>query len=157
MDAKTFAKVAESLRQFRRADLRDFEDDLGAKPVDTLYVDPLQSDGVLEMVLSSNSTFILGRKGTGKSTIFSRAQSEIRKRGDKISIYIDVKALYDLIGESDVPISSIEDTEISEEILRGHLLRKAFLSSVLADLMKELSGACERLPLWSKILTFKKS
>jgi predicted transcriptional regulator len=151
-----FARVAESLRQYRRADLHDFEEDLGAQPVEALYVDPLPSDGVLNMVLSSNTTFLLGRKGTGKSTIFSRAQSEIRKKGENIPVYVDVKALYDLLGETDVPISRIEDRLISENVLREHLLRKTFLSAILADLIKELRDACERLPLWSKLFGSKK-
>lgn len=154
---KTFAKIAESLRQYRRADLSDFEDDLGAHPVDKLYVDPIPNDGILGMVLSSNTTFVLGRKGTGKSTIFSRAQSEIRDKGKNISIYIDVKALYDLLGESGVPVSRIEDRNISEDVLREHLLRKAFLSAILSDLIKELHIACERLPFWSKLLGNKKA
>lgn len=154
---KTFAKIAESLRQYRRADLSDFEDDLGAHPVDKLYVDPIPNDGILGMVLSSNTTFVLGRKGTGKSTIFSRAQSEIRDKGKNISIYIDVKALYDLLGESVVPVSRIEDRNISEDVLREHLLRKAFLSAILSDLIKELHIACERLPFWSKLLGNKKA
>ncbi len=156
MDTKTFAKIAESLRQYRRADLSDFEDYVGAQPVDKLYVDPLPDDGILGMVLSSNTTFVLGRKGTGKSTIFSRAQSAIREKGDNISIYIDVKALYDLLGESGVPVSRIEDKNISEDVLREHLLRKAFLSAVLSELINELRMACERLPLWSKIIGSKK-
>jgi len=153
---KTFAKIAESLRQYRRADLSDFEDDLGEHPVDKLYVDPIPNDGILGMVLSSNTTFVLGRKGTGKSTIFSRAQSVIREEGKNISIYIDVKALYDLLGESGVPVSRIEDRNISEDVLREHLLRKAFLSAILSDLIKELHLACERLPFWSKLLGNKK-
>jgi hypothetical protein len=156
MDAKTFARIAESLRQYRRADLGDFEDDVGSQPVDKLYVDPLPDDGILQMVLSSNTTFVLGRKGTGKSTIFSRAQSYIREKAQNISIYIDVKALYDLLGEAGVPISRIEDKNIAEDVLREHLLRKAFLSAVLSELINELRMACERLPLWSKILGSKK-
>lgn len=156
MDPKLFARIAESLRQYRRADLADFEEDVGAQPVDKLYVDPLPHDGILDMVLSSNTTVVLGRKGTGKSTIFSRAQSVIRERGQNISIYVDVKALYDLLGEAGVPISRFEDSSISEDILREHLLRKTFLSTVLADLVKELRAACERLPLWSKLLGNKK-
>ena len=151
MKPKVFARVAESLRQYRRADLSDFEDDVGAQPVDKLYVDPLPHDGILDMVLTSNTTVVLGRKGTGKSTIFSRAQSAIRERGQNVSIYVDVKALYDLLGEAGVPISRFEDSSISEEILREHLLRKTFLSTVLADLIKELRAACERLPLWTKL------
>jgi hypothetical protein len=41
MDPVKFARIAESLRQYRRAELKDFEEELGARPVDTLYVDPL--------------------------------------------------------------------------------------------------------------------
>lgn len=156
MDAKTFARIAESLRQYRRAELTDFEDDLGAHPVDKLYVDPLPSDGILDLVLTSNTTFVLGRKGTGKSTIFSRAQSAIRERGQNVSIYVDVKALYDLLGEAGVPASKIDDCNISDDVLREHLLRKTFLCTVLAELIKELSTSCERLPLWAKLFGNKK-
>lgn len=156
MTPKMFARIAESLRQYRRADLADFEEDVGAQPVDKLYVDPLPHDGILDMVLSSNTTVLLGRKGTGKSTIFSRAQSAIREQGKNISIYVDVKALYDLLGEAGVPVSRFEDRSISEDILREHLLRKTFLSTILADLIKELREACERLPMWRKLLGHKK-
>jgi putative ribosome biogenesis GTPase RsgA len=82
MNPQKFARIAESLRQYRRAELRDFEEEIGTRPVDTLYVDPLPNDAVLTSVLSSNTTFLLGRKGTGKSTIFAKAQSDLRKRKD---------------------------------------------------------------------------
>ena len=91
MDVKTFARVAESLRQYQRAELMDFEKELKGKPVDLLYVDPLPSDAILQTVLASNTTFLLGRKGTGKSTIFARAQSVLRQEKNNISIYVDVK------------------------------------------------------------------
>lgn len=78
MNLDKFSKIAESLRAYRRAELKDFESELGAKPVEQLYVDPLPGDAVLKSVLSSNTTFLLGRKGTGKSTVFAKAQSELR-------------------------------------------------------------------------------
>jgi len=87
MKPEIFSRIAESLRQYRRAELRDFEVELGSAPVDTLYVDPLPNNAILNSVLSSNTTFLLGRKGTGKSTIFAKAQNEIRRRKDIISIY----------------------------------------------------------------------
>jgi hypothetical protein len=46
-----FAKIADSLRQYRRAELPDFQADVGGNPVDLLYVDPLESDAVLKTVL----------------------------------------------------------------------------------------------------------
>lgn len=91
MNLDKFSKISESLRQYRRAELKDFETDVGTKPVDQLYVDPLPGGAVIQAVLSSNTTFLLGRKGTGKSTVFAKAQSVLRDRKDVISIYIDVK------------------------------------------------------------------
>jgi hypothetical protein len=44
----------------------------GKDPVGLLYVDPLELDAVLKTVTLNNTTF-LGRKGTGKSTIFGES------------------------------------------------------------------------------------
>ena len=134
MDKLKFSKIAESLRQYRRAELNDFEKDLGGKPVDLLYVDPLPSDAVLLAVLSSNSTFLLGRKGTGKSTVFARAQSIIREKRESISVYIDVKAIYDLLGSIELPVKAVPPDQISDDVLHSHLLRKYFLASVISFL-----------------------
>ncbi len=63
MDATKFSRIAESLRQYRRAELKDFEADIAAAdPLDALYVDPLHGEAVLNTMLSSNTTFISGRK-----------------------------------------------------------------------------------------------
>ena len=89
MDSAKFGRIAESLRQYRRAELKEFESDVGESPVDSLYVDPLPESAVLNSVLSGNTTFLLGRKGTGKSTIFGRAQSVFRQRKDVLAIYVE--------------------------------------------------------------------
>jgi putative ribosome biogenesis GTPase RsgA len=91
MNPITFSKIAESLRQYRRAELKDFQSELhgDGNVMDQLYVDPLRGDAVLQTVLSGNTTFLIGRKGTGKSTVIAKAQSDIRKRTDLISVYID--------------------------------------------------------------------
>lgn len=138
-----FAKIAESLRQYRRAELSDFQSELGGSPVDTLYVDPLESDAVLKTVLQNNTTFLVGRKGTGKSTIFAKAQIELRKRVDAISIYIDVKSLNELLSTNEAVVQSLQDASISEAVLRSHSLRKGFLGAVIADLIKELKRVYE--------------
>jgi hypothetical protein len=56
MNLEIFSKVSESLRQYRRAELKDFESEIGEKPVDQLYVDALPGGAVLQAVLSSNTT-----------------------------------------------------------------------------------------------------
>ena len=150
MNPDKFARIAESLRQYRRADLKDFEEDIGGNPIDQLYVDPLQSDAILKTVMSSNTTFLLGRKGTGKSTIFAKAQSDIRKGRDIISVYVDIKSLYELISSSEPPMTMNLDANISLEIYKAHMLRKNFLCSVLSDLIREVGEASKNLSLWDR-------
>lgn len=148
MNAQKFARIAESLRQYRRAELKDFENEIGARPVDALYVDPLPNDAVLNSVLSSNTTFLLGRKGTGKSTVFARAQSVLRTRKDLLSTYIDVKSLYDIINTAEAPIRLIDAMDVDTGICRAHMLRKAFLGAVLSELLKEIDHLCGDMSLW---------
>lgn len=143
MNPDKFAKIAESLRQYRRAELSDFQSELGGNPVDLLYVDPLESDAVLKTILQNNTTFLVGRKGTGKSTIFAKAQIELRKREDAISVYIDVKSLNELLATNEAVVQSIQEASISEAVLRSHSLRKGFLGAVIADLIKELKRVYE--------------
>ena len=150
MNKKNFLAVSDSLRQYRRAELKDFDKDLGNGPaIDLLYTDPLPSNAILEQVLSSNTTFLLGRKGTGKSTIFAEAQSVIRKKGDSLSIYLDVKAIHDLIGNLNVPVNEINN--ISESVLSEHYLRKTFLGEVLSQILSELSDTSKKLNIWEKL------
>lgn len=149
MNIEKFSLICNSLRQYRRAELKDFESELGAPAVDSLYVDPLPSNAVLNQVLAPTTTFLLGRKGTGKSTVFAKAQSELRNNKNNISIYIDVKAIYDLVSANDVPLK--KGIEISERLLRVHYLRKEFLSSVITEVLKELQLQFEKAPLFERL------
>ena len=157
MDPNKFARITESLRQYRRAELRDFEGEIGADAVNSLYVDPLPSEAVLNSVLSSNTTFLLGRKGTGKSTVFARAQNVLRDRQELISIYIDVKSLYDIINTSDVPNACGQAVDVDPGIYRTHFLRKAFLGAVLAEILKEIDKTSDEMSLWDKWTGKRKS
>lgn len=157
MNLKKFARIAESLRQYRRAELKDFEDDLGGKPVSTLYVDPLPNDAVLNSVLSSNTTFLLGRKGTGKSTVFAKAQSVFRERKDLLSTYLDVKSLCDMLNADEIPVHATENVEVDPGIYRAHMIRKAFLGQVIAELLKEINSLCNTMSLWDTWKGKKKS
>jgi hypothetical protein len=151
MDATKFSRIAESLRQYRRAELKDFETDVSAAdPLDALYVDPLHGEAVLNTMLSSSTTFISGRKGTGKSTVFAKAQSRMRDRKDLLSVYVDVKALYDTVNASEVPLIDVRDIEISPELYRSHMLRKNFLAAVIAEMVTEIKKASENMSLWDR-------
>lgn len=151
MNQEYFAKVAESLRKYQRAELKEFEVEIGEKPIDQLYVDPLPANAILNSVLSSGTTFLLGRKGTGKSTIFAKAQSVLRKKKDVISIYIDVKSLYDIMSASEPPEHNLTDLSISSVIYRSHILRKTILGNVIAELTKEISKVCDELSVLARL------
>lgn len=150
MNQSKFSRIAESLRQYRRAELRDFMDEIGGNAVDTVYVDPLPGDAILTSVLSSNTTFLLGRKGTGKSTVFARAQSELRRRQDIISIYVDVKSLYDNMQSADVVATRAGEIHLDPGIFRAHMLRKAFIGAALAEILKEVEKISEEMSLWDR-------
>lgn len=152
MDKVKFSRVAESLRQYRRAELLDFEEDIGEKPVDLVYVDPLPDDSVLNSVLSGNTTFVLGRKGTGKSTLFAKAQSILRERGKTISVYLDVKTLHEVVAAAEQPSLNALDRDIDPVVTRSHLLRKEALGHVISELLKEIGVACERMSILQRWL-----
>lgn len=88
-----FYKMVDSLKKSRRANLSDISDDDGI--IEELYVDPLEGDFVLTSCLQPNTTILIGRKGTGKSTIIARLQHEYRKHTDRLSLYIDVKSIFE--------------------------------------------------------------
>ncbi|OCH57495.1 transcriptional regulator, partial [Vibrio cyclitrophicus] len=150
MDLDKFSRIAESLRQYRRAELKDFESDLGAKPLDELYVDALHGDAVLKSVISSNTTFLLGRKGTGKSTVFAKAQSLFRSKREIISIYVDVKTVCDILDSDVANAISYEEYGISKTAYKAHLLRKSMLGSIVSELLKEIGENCDTLSLWDR-------
>ena len=81
-DNDLFQEAVQSLKLYRRAELLDRENNKELIVRD-LYVDPLPNDFVLKKLLEPNTTFLIGRKGTGKSTIFQRAQYEILKQNNK--------------------------------------------------------------------------
>lgn len=150
MKKETFAKVALSLRQYRRADLRDFEEDTGEKPVDLIYVDPLPDNSVLNSVLSGNTTFVLGRKGTGKSTLFAKAQSILREKGKTISVYLDVKTLHEVVSAAENPAVNTIGYDIDPVITRSHLLRKEALAHVISELLREIDSAAEKMSIFQR-------
>lgn len=156
MNKVKFAKVAESLRQYRRAELLDFEQDIGEKPVDVVYVDPLPDNSVLNSVLSGNTTFVLGRKGTGKSTLFAKAQSVLRERDKILSVYLDVKTLHEVVAAAERPSFNSLDKGIDPVITRSHLLRKETLGHVIAELLKEIGSTCERMSVFQRWLGKKR-
>lgn len=134
---KAFAESAQSLKLYRRAELRNDADE---PLIERLYVDPLQNDAVLETMLRPNTTFVIGRKGTGKSTVFQRAQHEIRKKKSSVSAYVDIKTVFESASvdpEIAQKLAGLGSTA-SEDDIRRILIYRAFTRAVFLDIQKEL-------------------
>jgi hypothetical protein len=137
-DLAAFAQAAQSLKLYRRADLRD--DVTDKTLIAKLYVDPLQNDAVLQTMLQDNTTFLIGRKGTGKSTIFQRAQHEIRARSNAVSAYVDIKTVFESAEIEPALPAALADAgaALGEETVKRVLVYRAFIRAVFTDIKTEL-------------------
>lgn len=149
-DVTSFYRAADSLRKYRRAELLDEE--TGETLLNELYCDPLPSNGVSTRINSANTTLIVGRKGTGKSTVFQKLQHDIRKMADRITAYVDIKTIWD---------SSQVDLELREQIgkidhalgataIERILMYRTFLKNVVEELQRELTKKLSD-SLWERV------
>ena len=129
-----FYKVADSLKRFKRAEIKD---DQERSLIDKLYTDLLPENQVYKMILSDNTTFLIGRKGTGKSTIILRLESEYRRREDYLPCYIDTKTVFEST-KSDYQNLDYLKGRIPSEALETYLVERAFIQSILKSIVKEL-------------------
>lgn len=136
-----FFDAVESLKKYRRADL---EDERGRNILKELYTDLLPNDYILKKSLKENTTFLIGRKGTGKSTIFLRLEQELRDKKGYLPCYLDVKTIYESSQTKLATIDKIE-TYLSAELVEKYLIERAFLQSTLTQILKEVSNKFDSL------------
>lgn len=132
-----FRDATQSLKLYRRAELLG---EGGAELISELYVDPLPNDHVLKTLLKPNTTFLVGRKGTGKSTIFQMAQHELRKRNDVTTAYIDIKSVYEA-SRPDTQLldaASMFDGVLPQASLERLQLSKYFVAAIIESIKNEL-------------------
>jgi hypothetical protein len=144
-----FRNTAQSLKLYRRADIPA---GTGESLIGSLYVDPLPNEHVLETMIKPNTTFIIGRKGTGKSTVFLRAQHELRKDDRVLSAYVDIKTVFEsaqvdpqLLQKATQYAGSLPPAS-----LERLLLYRQFLATVIAEIRQELRKRINA-SRWSKI------
>jgi len=135
---KAFSEAAQSLKLYRRADLVDEQS--GRMLIDELYVDPLPHDAVITAILKPNTTFLVGRKGTGKSTIFQRAQAILRKRPGVASAYLDIKTIFEgsQVDTTVLDRFSEEAGVLPRPEIEKLLLYRGFLFSLVEGIRDEL-------------------
>lgn len=139
-----FAEAVQSLKLYRRAEL---ESSRGEDLIEKLYVDPLPNDFVHKQIKSTSTTFLIGRKGTGKSTVFLRAQKSLLSEKDVVSTYVDIKTVFESAQVDPASRANLVNIEeaLPEESLTRLLLMTSFLKAVIEgvrdDLKKKLSSS----------------
>ena len=130
-----FFDAVESLKKYRRADLID---NSGRDLLKELYTDLLPNDYILKKSLKENTTFLIGRKGTGKSTIFLRLEQELRSIKGYLPCYLDVKTLYE---SSQVSVGSNKTLEnlFDKETLDKYLIERSFIQIILVKIVDEVT------------------
>jgi len=148
MNKEKFLEAVNSLKLYRRAELMDNK---GRQLIKELYADPLPSEHVLKTLLNDNTTFLIGRKGTGKSTIFQRAQYELDQKKTTTWAYIDIKSLYEsstseVIGTSHTDMTGSLNPET---IQRLHVFR-SFMAELVKEIKKQIENRIES-NIWASI------
>jgi predicted transcriptional regulator len=130
-----FFEAVESLKKYRRADLID---EKGRNLLKELYTDLLPNDFILQKSLKENTTFLIGRKGTGKSTIFLRLEQELREKKGYLPCYLDVKTIYEASQTRLSKISEIENL-LPADIVEKYLIERSFIQSILSAIIAEVT------------------
>lgn len=140
MDIKGFKNLTKSLSLYHRiTDEKLFTLDENEFSLENLYTDLLPNNGILDLTLEKCTTFLVGRKGTGKSTIFARAQYDIHKEKNALSVYINAKSIYKECEINDFEISSLGLVNCLTEDEQFKLsLIKRIINSLITGLIKEL-------------------
>lgn len=137
-ELKNFGKVYDSLKKFSRSEIFD---DKRKSILEKLYVDLLPNNFVLNKCLNDQITFLIGRKGTGKSTVFLRMQEEIRKSDNKISAYVDTRYIYEpLAAQKNM---SYENVNCSVEQVNEYLLHRRLIKSIILEIIDEIKKKIE--------------
>jgi hypothetical protein len=139
-----FAEAIQLLKLYRRAEL---EGPQGEDLIEHLYVDPLPHEHVHKVLRRPNSTFLIGRKGTGKSTVFLRAQKSLLNERHIVSTYVDIKTVFESAKVDPSVTSNLDKVEgaLPEQAVGQLLLMTSFLHAVVEgireDLQKQLSAS----------------
>jgi len=150
MDINGFKKVARSLSLYHRiTEDKLFIDSKTKKgAIEELYVDLLPNNEILESILEEKTTFLVGRRGTGKSTIFARAQYQIHKEKKKLSVYINAKTIFK---KAQLNLMDIGNNELAcsyEERLKITLIKdiiNALIDGMTVELKNENNHFFEKI------------
>lgn len=120
--SKEIQSMFKSLTKSGRPDVYDDSKSKSGNISSALYVDLLKNNYILNQALDDSHTIFKGRRGTGKSTIFLKAESEIKKKKNAISVYINLQTCYE---------------QLDENVLSNIKTQQNFLIAILKTIEKE--------------------
>lgn len=139
-----FQDAVQTMKLYRRAELQNGAgDDL----IEELYVDPLPNEHVHSVLRRPNTTFLVGRKGTGKSTIFSRAQKSLLSEKSAMSTYVDIKTVFESARTDPQTLTNLarDQNAMTPESVETFLVMSSFLRAVVEgirdDIRKQLKSS----------------
>lgn len=130
----SFYSALESLKRYRRAELKD---DQGKNLLKKLYVDLLPDDFILTKSIQSNTTYLVGRKGTGKSTIFLRIEEELKEKSNILPVYLDAKTVFE---SSQNNLQALDDHSIATEYYKKYVWQYNFIKSFLTVIFEKIES-----------------
>lgn len=136
-----FFEAVESLKKYRRSDIKD---EAGKDLLEKLYVDLLPNQHILNKTLLQHTTFLIGRKGTGKSTIFLRLEQELHKKKGYLSCYIDTKSMFEQ-SQSNYEVSDYVKDYIPPSLLEKYFIERTFIKNMLTILLKQIEKKYDRI------------
>jgi predicted ATP-binding protein involved in virulence len=133
-----FHAAVQTMKLYRRAEI---EDARGESLIEELYVDPLPHDHVLETMLRPSTTFLIGRKGSGKSTVFQRVQHKLAKDRRAASAYVDIKTVFESARVDPQLVRKIdsEGSALNAERVHELLLMSTFIKATVRGIRDGLS------------------
>jgi DNA-binding MarR family transcriptional regulator len=138
-DLDKFAEAVRLLKLYRRADMESAD---GKDLIEQLYVDPLPHEHVLHQIRQPTTTFIVGRKGTGKSTIFLRARKSLLAQKEVIATYVDIKTVWESsrVDPALAAAAAAAGGALSDGARDQLLLLTAFLRAVVSGVRDDLQA-----------------
>ncbi|WP_313532029.1 hypothetical protein [Sphingobacterium multivorum] len=129
---REFLEFTESLKLNQKAEIFDKG---GKSLINNLYTDLFPENAINDKVNLANSTIIIGRKGTGKSTIFQKSINDQILNKNVFPLYLDVKTIYD---RATPTLKYENDIYISKDEVTKFLLYKNFLKEIILEVKKRI-------------------
>lgn len=137
-------KIETAFKSMIKSGRPDITDEQNNSLIPDIYVDLYENNYVLRQVIDDNHTLLKGRKGTGKSTIFLRAEQELSKSKDKVCVYINLQSIYEEIRTA--------NPEASESPLELYQTYRNFFTVIVTSLADRL-GRKLKTDEFNKLIT----